>query len=197
MLLLMVHHLQLQMLRLWTMLLMSLLNNLLHLPLFHLVTLLLHLMTLLPHHMAVLMHFYLLLLRSPRWQKVTIFMVLLCKLLLLRSNLWFGDPCPQAAAGVSVGLRGAMSCCSTGQAGQISGRTDCQWCPVHEGHRAPLCAEIPLESLKLVIEIVLCAPPITDPYKKGIDKEFRLSRYCLEGLQPPLHPLQCKDKWHH
>ena len=63
---------------------MSLLNNLLRLPLFHLVTVLLHLMTLLLHHMAVLMHFYLLLLRSPRWHKVTIFMLLLRKLLLLR-----------------------------------------------------------------------------------------------------------------
>ena len=75
MLLLMVHHLQPR-----TMLLMSLLNNLLRLPLFHLVTLLLHLMTLLLHHMAVLMHFYLLLLKSPRWHKVTIFLVLLRKL---------------------------------------------------------------------------------------------------------------------
>ena len=88
MLLLMVHHLQLQMLQLRTMLLTSLPHNLLRLPLFHLVTLLLHLMTLLLHHMAVLMHCYLSLLRSPRWHKVTIFMVLLCKLLLLPRNLW-------------------------------------------------------------------------------------------------------------
>ena len=89
MLLLMVHHLQLQMLRLRTMLLTSLLNNLLRLLLFHLVTLLPHLMTLLLHHMAVLMRCcYLSLLRSPHWHKVTIFMVLLCKLLLLPGNLW-------------------------------------------------------------------------------------------------------------
>ena len=66
---------------------MSLLNNLLCLLLFHLVTLLLHMMTLLLHHMAVLMHCCWLLLRSPRWQKVTIFMVLLCKLLLVLRNL--------------------------------------------------------------------------------------------------------------
>ena len=86
MLLLMVHHL---MLRLRTMLLMSLLNNL---------TLLLHLMTLLLHHMAVLMHFYVLLLRSPRWHKVTIFMVLLRKLLLLRRNLVVRRPVPPSCS---------------------------------------------------------------------------------------------------
>ena len=126
MLLLMVHHLQLQMLRLRTMLLMSLLNSLLRLPLFHLVTLLLHLMTLLLHHMAVLMHFYLFLLRSPRWHSVTIFMVLLCKLLLPRRNVVVRRPVPPSCSRVSVGLRGATSCCSTGrQAGQISGRIDC------------------------------------------------------------------------
>ena len=34
-----------------------------------------------------------------------------------------------------------------------------------------LCADIPLESLKLAIETVFSAPPITDPYKKGIGKE--------------------------
>ena len=66
----------------------SLLNNLLCLLLFHLVRLLLHLMTLLLHHMAVLMHCYLLLLRSTQWHKVSIFMVLLCELLLLSWNLW-------------------------------------------------------------------------------------------------------------
>ena len=33
-------------------------------------------------------------------------------------------------------------------------------------------APVPLESLKLAIETVFCAPPITNPYKKSIDKEF-------------------------
>ena len=110
----MVHHLQLQMLRLrtLTMLLMSLPNNLLRLPLFHLVTLLLHLMTPLLHHMGVLMHFYLLLLRSPRWHKVTIFMVLLRKLLLLCRNLVVRRPVPPSC---SRGLC-RTSCCTMGPA---------------------------------------------------------------------------------
>ena len=69
------------------MLLTSFWNNLLRLLLFYPVTLLLHLITLLLHHMAILMHCYLLLLKSARWHKVTIFLVLLCKLLLLHRNV--------------------------------------------------------------------------------------------------------------
>ena len=87
MLLLMVHHPQLQMLRRRTILLTSPLNNPLGFMLLHFVTLLLHLMTLLLHHMAVLMQRHLFLFRSPRGHKLAIFMVMLWMPLLLTRNL--------------------------------------------------------------------------------------------------------------
>ena len=52
-----------------------------------------------------------------------------------------------------------------------------------------LCADIPLESLKLAIEAVFCAPPITDRYKKGIDKEFSCHGTVWRG--DSLHCIPC------
>ena len=47
-----------------------------------------------------------------------------------------------------------------------------------------LCADIPLESLKLAIETVLCAPPITDPGNEGlsgavVEAQFPKGVLCL------------------
>ena len=39
-----------------------------------------------------------------------------------------------------------------------------------------LCADIPLESLKLAIETVFCAPPITDPYVERCNNYYKLAR---------------------
>ena len=55
-----------------------------------------------------------------------------------------------------------------------------------------LCTDIPLESFKLAIETVLCAPPITDPYKKGIDKEFGYHGIVWKGDN--LHCIPCNAK---
>ena len=55
-----------------------------------------------------------------------------------------------------------------------------------------LCADIPLESLKLAIETVFCAPPITDPYKRTIDKEFGCHGTLWKG--DSLHCIPCNAK---
>ena len=55
-----------------------------------------------------------------------------------------------------------------------------------------MCADILLESLKLAIETVFCAPPITDPYEKGIDKEFGCQGTVWKG--DSLHCIPCNAK---
>ena len=55
-----------------------------------------------------------------------------------------------------------------------------------------LCADIPLESLKLAIETVFCAPPITDPYERAIDKEFGCHGTVWKG--DSLHCIPCNAK---
>ena len=58
-----------------------------------------------------------------------------------------------------------------------------------------LCANLPLESLKLAIETVFCAPPpppITDPHKKAIEKDF--GRYGAVWKGDVLHCIPCNCK---
>ena len=162
------------------MLLTSSLNNLLRLLLFHLMTMLLHLMTLLLHLMAVLMHCYLLLLSDH-----------------LRGATVQSVATPHECADRSGG---SATCAFKLQQGsllkfvvqrfvvQISGKIDCQWCPIHEGQCASSMRDFPLDYAKPAIETVFCAPPPPPPQwltrtKRAVTRNSAvmvLSRYGLE-----------------
>ena len=60
------------------------------------------------------------------------------------------------------------------------------------GNYGEMCADLPFQSLKLAIETVFCAPPITDPHKKALEKDF--GRYGVVWKGDVLHCTPCNCK---